>query len=290
MSHTIDISFLDQPEFLHKIFPLAFNFAMNEMPQADARNADAYFIEVDKQVRVCSRYYVANSRFPTVFFFHGNGETIFDQGLLSSHFNDMGVNLFVTDYRGYGISDGSPTLTNLVQDCHVIFDYLKGIIKKENYCPEIFVMGRSLGSIPALELAYHYQKELRGLIIESGSAQNFKSVWNKTNPEDVRKLDGKKFYNKEKITEVHIPTLIIHGELDRLIPVQIGQALYDLCAASEKKLVIIKGGGHGDLPDVGYTQYYAAIEEFVKRKSQRSKRKDSSTQSTDKRSAKKNRD
>ena len=159
-----------------------------------------------------------------------------------------------------------PTMTNLFQDCHQIYGNFKSIIKDNNYNPAVFIMGRSLGSIPAIELAYHYGSEFKGLIVESGSAQNLSALWKDVDTSEIEKLKDTKFYNKDKIKEITIPTLVIHGDLDDLIPVQIGQALHEISGAEDKELLIIEGAGHNDLIDKGRDQYFSAIEKFVKKK------------------------
>lgn len=263
MSHEIDISFLDTQEITQKIFPLYFNISFDNLPQPD-HNSDAYFIEVDEGVRVCGEFYVKDKDCPTILYFHGNGETALNQSFVASQYTSRDINLFVTDYRGYGVSGGIPSMTSLFRDCHPVYKYLKNIIKEGNYSPDVYIMGRSLGSLPAVELAYHYQSELKGLIIESGSAMNFNSLWSGADASEIQKLAEAKFYNKDKIREITIPTLIIHGEQDNLIPLQIGQALYQLSVADNKDMVIIPGAGHNDLLDKGHTLYLSAIENFVR--------------------------
>jgi len=265
MSHEIPLTFLDKPEILQKIFPLAMNLDFDNIPQSDP-NADVYFVDVSEDVRLCCKYYTGNASSPSVLYFHGNDETVLTQSDFGARFVEMGINLFVTDYRGYGISDGTPTLTNLFQDCHKIWDYFKKIVKKEKFNPAVFLMGRSLGSLPAVELAFHYPAEFKGLILESGSAMNFKSVWGTVDPAELQKLNAAKFYNKDKIKEITIPTLVIHGDDDKLMPLEIGKALYNLSGTQDKKLVVIAGGGHSNLREVGYDEYYQVIEDFVKKK------------------------
>jgi len=183
-------------------------------------------------------------------------ETTLDQSEIGSRFTKAGINLFVAGYRGYGINDGFPTMNSLFQDCHAIYAHFKKILKAENYSGAIFVMGRSLGSMPAIELAYHYQGEIKGLILESGTAQNFKAVWEGADAKQIKKLGDAKFYNKDKIKEITVPTLIIHGEADTQIPVQIAQAMYNLSAAQDKQIVVIPGAGHEDLRTIGGEDFY----------------------------------
>ncbi|MHA1364615.1 MAG: alpha/beta hydrolase [Candidatus Freyarchaeota archaeon] len=173
----------------------------------------------------------------------------------------------MADYRGYGLSEGDPTITNLLRDAHPIFRGFKEIIQRENCREDIFLMGRSLGSVPAVELAYHYQDEIKGLIVESGVANTFSillSLFGIRVSDSVReKLEAAS--NKVKIREIRVPTLIIHAENDTLIPVSEGITLYENSGAEEKEIFTIPGADHNDLWMVAGERYYQVIEEFVKK-------------------------
>jgi len=72
------------------------------------------------------------------------------------------------------------------------------------------------------------------------------------------------FGNDLKIKQVTIPTLIIHGEWDEIIPVSEGRTLYELSASSKKESLFIPQAGHNDLMMRGLESYMDAIERFVK--------------------------
>ena len=80
-------------------------------------------------------------------------------------------------------------------------------------------------------------------------------------------LSGAKFLNKEKIKSILIPTCIIHGEFDQIIPVQEGSELYQNSGSTDKDILIIPGADHNDLMATGYQRYFDKIEEFVERHS-----------------------
>jgi len=264
MSHESDLSFLDISEILEVLFPVVyFPFYFPQAGGNSLPGAAIHFIEVEEGVKIGCALWAKGKEFPTILYFHGNGETVIDYDWAAQFYLDRGVNLFVADYRGYGLSNGKPTITNLIRDSHLIFHTFRKIMEKEGYRPSLFLMGRSLGSIPAVELAYHYQGELKGLIIESGSANNFRHLWNHL--ESSKRLLSEKFLNKEKIKSVLIPTCVIHGELDQIIPVQEGLELYEKAGAGVKGILIISGADHNDLIIRGHTQYFTKIEEFVKK-------------------------
>jgi len=280
----LDISFIDKEEILQRLFPLAFKIPeMNGMPSlslSDSSHGEAYFVDVTDSIRICCKFWVDDKKSPSILYFHGNDEDALKQSHLATWCMQNGINLFVADYRGYGISDGAPTMTSLFQDCHVIFEYFKKTLKKEKYNPDIFVMGRSLGSMPAIEVAFAHQNDIKGLIVESGTGQNFNSLWKNSDPASVQNLTGTKFYNKDKIQDITIPTLFIHGDQDKLIPYQIGEMLYQLSGAKTKIIVLIPGAGHNDLIDIGDEDYFTALKQFVKKKTRKPASKTSRTKTT----------
>jgi pimeloyl-ACP methyl ester carboxylesterase len=172
----------------------------------------------------------------------------------------------VADYRGYGASDGKPTISNMVGDAHTIFKGFKEIIGREGFKDSLFVMGRSLGSVPAVELAYNYQDEIRGLIVESGAANNFRRMWEYLDVagREVDLSEESPFLNKVKVRQVLKPTLIIHGEYDQIIPVTEGEELYKNSGSKDKRALIIPGAGHNDIMIVDQNLYFDTIESFVK--------------------------
>ena len=72
------------------------------------------------------------------------------------------------------------------------------------------------------------------------------------------------FLNKVKIRQVKKPTLIIHGEYDRILPVTEGQELFQNSGAQDKKLLIIPGADHNDVMIVDQDLYFSTIDKFVK--------------------------
>ncbi len=250
----------DHPEILYRLFYPRREIAENsERPKAMNR-----FVTVDKGVSICNRFYPVRSDAPNILFFHGNGEIAPDYDYVAPVYSEWGINLFVTDYRGYGMSDGSPTCTAMIKDAHPIFHDFKAFLKEMDFNGGVFVMGRSLGSAPAIEIAYNYQEEIKGLIVESGfaSAKNQLARLGVLQLfKDIEKPIG--FGNDLKIREVAIPTLIIHGEWDEIIPATEGRALYELSGAGKKYSLFIPQAGHNDIMMLGLKEYMEAIERMI---------------------------
>lgn len=258
----IDYSLLDRPEILMFLFHPRLEWGASQSPAS----TEDMLIEVEKDVVVGARFHAAGKNCPTILFFHGNGEIVADYNEMGPLYLNIGINFLPVDYRGYGRSGGKPTISTMMRDAHVIFDYVKNLLVERGYTGSFLVMGRSLGSASALEISVHYSDKIDGLIIESGFA--FTSPLLRLLGIDMEVLgigedDG--FRNRDKIAEFSKPTLIIHGEHDQLISVTEGQALYNACPAEYKRLLIIKGATHNDIFMRGISKYMGAIEELTKK-------------------------
>jgi hypothetical protein len=124
-------------------------------------------------------------------------------------------------------------------------------------------MGRSLGSISAIELAYRYQDAIKGLIIESG----FPSVVRITvhlgisiRGTNLEKIDQECL---KMIQKIFIPTLIIHGEKDTLVPLNEAKEIFKHLGTDQKELLIIPAANHNDIMPVGFQKYFDAIQRFI---------------------------
>lgn len=257
MSSNDIYSILDRPEILQFTF----------YPRQDARrgppNSTDFFVPVGNGVSIGCRFYVHGHGSPSILFFHGNGEIVSDYDGIAPLYNQIGINLFVADYRGYGSSGGTPTFTNMVGDAHRIFKAFLDIRHNEHYTGDVSVMGRSLGSMSAIELALCYQEQVKGLIIESGFASILRLLKHLGFPAESLSIDDITFPNLAKMRSITLPTLILHGEHDSLIPVTEARDLFQNAATERKRLVIITGADHNDIMLVGMESYFTAIREFV---------------------------
>jgi pimeloyl-ACP methyl ester carboxylesterase len=181
-------------------------------------------------------------------FFHGNGEIAADYDDIASYFTSCGVSFWIVDYRGYGRSSGSPAYPFMFEDAEAV---LNDISRLEQTVGRTFgrvlVMGRSLGSASALYLASRHAQQLDGLLLDSPYADGLKLIY-RLSGVLVRKEDIAGFVdNIDYMRTVTLPTLIIHGTIDQIIPLSDARALIDACGNSGKKLVEIEGAGHNDL-------------------------------------------
>jgi pimeloyl-ACP methyl ester carboxylesterase len=174
--------------------------------------------------------------------------------------NQLGINFLAVDYRGYGRSTGQPTVTAMMRDCHVVFDFTYGWLKENGYWGPLVVMGRSLGSASALELTSQYADQIDALIVESGFARSAPLLQLLgVNTAEIEFKEDMGFQNAEKIRTFHKPTLIIHAENDHIIPFSEGSLLHRICPAAEKTLLNIPNANHNDILMHGLQNYMSAI-------------------------------
>lgn len=257
MEEEFQLSFLDRPE----ISRFVFYPRRDPLPTGDI---EVYPVEVEEGISVVSRFYRSTEEVAAILYFHGNGETAGDYDLISSLYTSRGFNLFVADYRGYGLSTGEPSMRHILEDAGPLFQKLKEILQETGPLRPIFVMGRSLGSGPAIEVAFHYQDELKGLIVESGFSDAFRLLSYIGLPIKVLPRQQGSFPNGEKMRSICLPTLFIHAAEDHLIPPSEAEELYSLCAADDKRLVVIPRADHNTLMMVGRDRYFQAIQEFIR--------------------------
>lgn len=254
-----NVELMDRPEIVYRLF-----FPRRESDLTDVPNAVTIRIEVDEGVSIGCRFYPARPDGPNILYFHGNGETVPDYDYEAPIYRKRGLNLFVADYRGYGFSDGEPSCSSMIKDSHPIFHGFSDLLAARGFAGPLFVMGRSLGSAPAIEVAYHYQSNLRGLIVESGfsSGRNqFRRLGVAHLFDGVQNVIG--FGNDVKIQDVTIPTLIIHGEMDTIIPSAEGHSLLRLSGSAKKSSLFVPGAGHNDLMVEALDGYMSAVQKFV---------------------------
>ena len=152
----------------------------------------------------------------------------------------------------------------MLRDAHVVLDYSKKWLALNGCSGPLIVMGRSLGSASALELAENCPDLIDGLIIESGFAHS-QTILNLVGVDMKRAsiTESEGFRHIEKIGRFTKPTLIIHAELDQVLPLTDGKDLYEASGAANKRLLKIPGADHNSIFMVGLADYMNAIASFV---------------------------
>jgi len=194
----------------------------------------------------------------TVLYFHGNAGNISGRLPEMKTWVGLGYDVFMVDYRGYGLSEGSPSETGLYVDAEAAWAYL---VKERGRRPEqIVIVGRSLGGAVAIELATRHRPA--ALVVES-TFTSFPSVGQRQfRLLPVKLLMRDRFDSISKVGRISCPKVFTHGTDDRLIPIAMGRKLYE--AARPPKLFIETPGGHNGAGMLHSDVYTKRVAEFLK--------------------------
>jgi alpha-beta hydrolase superfamily lysophospholipase len=230
---------------------------------ADVRD---HLFDLASGPRLRLRVYPGPAQAPAILFFHGNGETGRDYDPIAAAFTALPATLIAAEYRGYGPCTGRPSLSNFLDDAHASLDEARRLLEAERRSTRIVVMGRSLGSAPAIELAARRGGELAGLIVESGFSRIVPLLELLGLPAarmGITEAHGPR--NLEKIGQAALPTLIMHAENDMIIPVAEAADLFAASADPGKVFVRVPRAGHNDIQLVAGRGYFDAMRSLLAR-------------------------
>lgn len=189
--------------------------------------------------RLAALYLSAAGSRPTILLFPGNGDDVANYAFLAKATAARELGFFALSYRGYPGSTGSPTESGLLMDGLAAFDWLNA-----NGVQEIVLVGRSLGSGVAVATAV--ERTAKGLVLVSAYDSVSAVAQGRYPFLPVGLLIKDSFHSDHRIVQVSEPKLFLHGDLDTVVPMASGQALF--AAASEpKRFVIVRGSRHNDI-------------------------------------------
>jgi uncharacterized protein len=188
----------------------------------------------------------------TVLFLHGNAENI------STHFRNVawlpaeGINVLALDYRGYGASNGEPSLAGMQLDIDAA---MRNLLAHKDVDPDkIIIFGQSLGGSLAIYYAAHsaYRANICAVVIDSAFFDYRQIVKEKlaglfltwpfqwlpwlTMDDDYSPANAVASISP-------LPLLLIHGDQDVVVPTHHSQQLFER-AKEPKELWIVPGAGH----------------------------------------------
>ena len=208
-------------------------------------------------------WFVPSEKEATLLWFHGNagniGHRLENLEMLHSR---LGVNVFIFDYRGYGRSKGSASEKGTYLDAEAAIEYVRSRQGPDNK-ESLVLFGRSLGCAVAVEMATRHR--VRGIILESPFT-SIRAMGQRTYPflpvGILSRLVEARYDSLSKIGEVHSPLMIIHGDRDDTVPIELARELFE--AANEpKRFYTIEGADHNDTYWVGGETYFDALRRFV---------------------------
>lgn len=182
---------------------------------------------------------------PTLLYFHGNGGALEDRSERMAGYIERGRGVFMMSYRGYSGSTGQPSELANVEDAKRAFDMLVA----EGIRPEdIIVYGESIGSGVATQVAA--DRNPAGLILDSPFTSLAARAAELYPWLPVRHLISDRYDNVRHIKSVSAPLLIIHGEDDTVVPVEMSRQLYAE-ANQPKAIKTFPGAGHANHAEFG---------------------------------------
>ncbi len=210
--------------------------------------------------RLFGWYVEAQADRPVILWCHGNAGNIIHRLENLKLLYQLGLSVFLFDYRGYGRSQSlRPSEAGLYQDALGAYEYLT---RTRMLRPErIVIFGRSLGAAVAGELAAH--KPAAGLILETPfpSVEAIARFYYGGLP--VHWLLGAEFRLIDRLPQLSLPKLIIHGDRDDTIPMEFGRQVFD-AAKPPKEWYVIRGADHNNTYQVGGAAYFRRIAEFIR--------------------------
>ncbi|MBT3879593.1 MAG: alpha/beta hydrolase [Candidatus Scalindua sp.] len=195
----------------------------------------------------------------TLLWFHGNSGNVNRRLDNIKMLHDrVPVNVFIFDYRQYGRSEGKITEQGTYMDARAALAYLHS--RNDINSEKIIFFGRSLGSAVAVDLAV--KEKCRALILETPFT-SIKEMGKELYPFLPFTIFLRTKYDSlSKIRDIKVPTLIMHGDKDELVPIEQGKRLYEK-ANEPKEFYTIPGAMHNDTHIVGGVEYFDVIKNFV---------------------------
>jgi alpha-beta hydrolase superfamily lysophospholipase len=221
-------------------------------------DCEEVWIETDDGELLYAWYLRAKKPVASALYCHGNTGNLTNPAHLMRHLLDSGINILLFDYRGYGRSTGTATMSGVIDDTLAAARHHEQIRPKN--LPTI-LYGFSLGGAIAAQVMPRHPFD--GLILQS----TFTSLT------DVAKIafprlpmhlvSGTGFDTLRAIRDFNVPLLVLHGTEDPACPCWMADALYAACGSS-KKILRVNGGLHKDLWERDTTAMLDAVRTFAR--------------------------
>jgi fermentation-respiration switch protein FrsA (DUF1100 family) len=186
-------------------------------------------------------YCLAKKPIASVLYCHGNSGNITSSAPNIHKLTEVGINFFTFDYRGFGKSEGRPTVRGLLRDARAAAEEHDRI--RPEALPSI-LYGHSLGGAVAIQLTRLH--EFGGIILQS-TFTNLKEMAQVKFPgTPVHMVAGGELDSLSTIKDVELPLLLVHGTDDPTVPSWMGEQLFEACRTG-RELVLVNGGAHTNL-------------------------------------------
>ena len=191
-------------------------------------------------------HWPAKQDMPTIAFFHGNGQAYQYWVNKMMHYHDQGYGIFFVDYRGYGGVSGKTTEQGVYNDARA---HIKALKTETGLKSEDFIYyGESLGTGVAIQMATEFPP--KAIILESAYSATSDVAKSRYWMFPIDLLMKDQYRSIDKIGNLTMPKLFIHGNKDMIIPIRFGRALYN-ASPEPKEFKTMENSGHNNLYDFG---------------------------------------
>ena len=220
-----------------------------EMPLEDGGTLHGWFLPSSTQP----------ARF-TVIVFNGNAGNRAYRLPLAAALRRHGLAVLLFDYRGFGDNAGSPTQEGLEADARAVRAYVTG---RADVRPDrVVYFGESLGTAVAAILAARHPPAALILRSPFTSLADVGQIHYPILP--VRWLLADRFAAADVIAAIRSPVLVIAGDRDSIVPLELSQRLFDKITAP-KEMVIVRWADHNDQALLDGEQMMRSIGGFLER-------------------------
>jgi len=185
-----------------------------------------------------------------IVYFHGNADNLKRWGKYAVDFTNLGYDVLMIDYRGYGKSTGIPSEKVLYSDAELTWTWAK---EKFDF-PKWIIYGRSLGAAIATHLAVKVNPDLLGL------ETPFDDLNGATAAKLIPYRLKYKFSTKDYLDQVKCKKIIFHGTQDWVVPISSAKRLKPLLKEDDQFIIIPKGG-HRNLRK--FETFHEKLKEFL---------------------------
>ena len=181
-------------------------------------------IQTADNIELLGWYHEKNLKdYKTLVYFHGNAGSLENRIHKLNHFQDMNINFLIIAWRGFNGNKGKPSERGLYVDGKSAIDWLKkkGVDEKN-----LILYGESLGTGVATHLAQN--KNYAGVILETPFTSMVDAAKNFYPYIPINLLLKDKFENFKKVKNINTPILVMHGEVDQIVPFSMGKKIYEI--------------------------------------------------------------
>lgn len=234
--------------FLPSKLPANYSFSFGE-------HFEEFYLTSDDGSKLNALHFKREDPNGVILYFHGNAGDLSRWGQVVQYFVKLNYDVVIMDYRTYGKSTGSLSEGALLNDAQLFYQYVAAQYKEEN----IIVYGRSLGTAMASYLVSEHTPSL--LVLETPFYSMLDIAQGRFPILPMNSLLKYQFKSYQYLQAAKCPIVILHGDQDRVVPIQSSEKLYHSLENKEVEYITIEGGEHNNLS--AFQTYRNAIDSLL---------------------------